>query len=152
MTIPKSNASIIITQVNNFPKIGTVHDPAFAWIGGNLVLAYQIAPVDGNGCALIFFKDASDVSVIPLNEEGLYKNQSGPYVPEFCIEPWQISEITGDPKTEYWKALKSRRWLISFNDHTMDIVFEDVELKKISAEIQMPDQMLLKHIEHLNNI
>ena len=152
MKFLKSSSTATITKVDNFPAIGTVEDPAYAWVGRNLLLAYQVAPVDDGGCALIFFKDASDVSIFPLNEEGLYKNKSGPYVPEFNIEPWQINEISGDSKTEYWKVLKSRRWLISFNDYTMDIVFEEVELKETSTDIQMPDQMLLKHIDYLKNV
>lgn len=147
----KSNSTTTITKVDNYPAIGTVEDPAYAWVGRNLLLAYQVAPVDDSGCALIFFKDASDVSIFPLNEEGLYKNKSGPYIPEFNIEAWQINEISGDPKTEYWKVLKSRRWLISFNDYTMDIVFEDVELKEVCADIEMPKQFLLERIHLLKS-
>lgn len=147
-----STPKALIAQVDNFPAIGTVEDPAYAWMGRNLLIAYEIAPVNGNGCALIFFKDASDVSIFPLNTEGLYKNKLRPYVPKFNIKPLQINEISGDPKTEYWKFLKPRRWIISFNDYTMDIVFEDVELKEASSDIHMPDQMLLKHIDYLKNV
>jgi hypothetical protein len=151
MKFLKRNPITTITQIDNFPTIGTVEDPAYAWVGRNLLLAYQIAPVDGGGCALVLFTDASDVSIFPLNVEGFGKNKSGPYVREFAIQPWQINEISGDPKTQYWKVLKLRRWMISFEDFTMDIVFEDVELKEVSADIQMPDQMLLERIDYLRN-
>lgn len=151
MKFLKSSPTATITKVDNFPAIGTVEDPAYAWVGRNLLLAYQIAPVEGGGCALVLFDDASDVSIFPLNVEGLAKNKSGPYVPEFFIEPWQISEISGDPKTQHWKVLKARRWMISFMDWTMDIVFGDVALKEICADIEMPEQFLLERIHLLKS-
>lgn len=147
----KSNTMITITQVDSFPTIGTIENPAYAWVEGKLLLAYQIAPVDGDGCALILFTNASDVSIFPLNVEGFAKNRSGPYVPEFAIRPWRINEISGDPKTNHWKVLKSRRWMISFEDFTMDIVFRDVELREICNDIEMPDQLLLDRIHQLRS-
>ena len=73
--------SVNITYIENFPSIGTIEDPAYAWINGKLLLSYQIAPVDGGGCALLLFKDVSDASIFPLNVEGISENKSGPYVP-----------------------------------------------------------------------
>ena len=151
MKFLKNSSTATITKVDNFPAIGTIEDPAYAWVGRNLLLAYQIAPVDGGGCALFLFSDASDVSIFPLNVEGFAKNKSGPYVPEIFIEPWQISEINGDPKTQHWKVLKSRRWMMSFMDWTMDIVFGDVELKEICADIEMPEQLLLERAHLLKS-
>ena len=135
--------SVNITNIENFPSIGTIEDPAYAWINRKLLLSYQIAPVDGGGCALLLFKDVSDASIFPLNVEGISKNKPGPYVPEFPIQPWAIIEIHGDSKTQYWKVLKKRRWVISFMDWTMDILFEDVELKEVCTDIKFPNQLLL---------
>lgn len=134
--------SVDITYIENFPNIGTIEDPAYAWINRKLLLGYQIAPVDGGGCALLLFNKVSDASIFPLNVEGFGK-KSGLYVPEFPIEPWTINEIQGDSKTQYWKVLKKRRWVISFMDYTMDILFEDVELKEVSTDIKSPAQLLL---------
>ena len=142
--------SVDITYIENFPKIGTIEDPAYAWINRKLLLSYQIAPVDGGGCALLLFNYVSDASIFPLNVEG-FGEKSGPYVPEFPIEPWAINEIQGDSKTQYWKVLKTRRWVISFRDCTMDILFEDVELKEVCSDINLPTQLLLGRTHLLKN-
>lgn len=143
--------SVNITYIENFPNIGTIEDPAYAWINRKLLLSYQIAPVDGGGCALLLFKNVSDASIFPLNVEGFGKNQSGPYVPEFPIKPWAINEIQGDSKTQYWKNLKRRRWLISFMDCTMDVVFKDVELKEVCTDINLPAQLILNRTHLLKS-
>jgi len=147
----RNHAKVTVTRIDDFPTIGTIEDAAYAWVGRNLLLAYQIAPVDGGGCALVFFADAIDVSIFPLNVEGFSKNKSGPYAPDFFIDPWQINEISGDDKTQYWKVLKHRRWIISFMDWTMDIVFADVELKEICNNTEMPDQLLIERIHLLKS-
>jgi len=95
--------SVNITHIENFPSIGTIEGPAYAWINRKLLLSYQIAPV----------------------------------------QPWAIIEIHGDSKTQYWKVLKNRRWVISFMDWTMDILFKDVELKEVCTDIKFPNQLLL---------
>lgn len=129
--VSQRSSTATVTKVDSVPAIGTVEDPAYAWGRRDLLLVNQIAPVDGGGCALFLFRDASDVSIFPLNVEGFAKNKSGPYGPEFFIVHWQITEISDNPKTQHWKVLKSRRWMISFMDWTMDIVFGDVELNEV---------------------
>ena len=138
-----------INQITTFPAIGTIEDPAFVWLNRNVYLAYQIAPIDGEGCALLHFFDVIEASIIPLNTEGLHKNTSGPYVSEFPIKPWEFNEIKYDRKSAYWKTLSPKRWQISFEDCTIDVIFQKVELKAIDQNIQYPDEMLRSHIEAL---
>ncbi|WP_373236176.1 hypothetical protein [Cohaesibacter celericrescens] len=143
-------SQIEVNQTNGLPAIGTVEDPSFIWKDRTAYLAYQIAPVDGSGCALLRFRNVIEASIIPLNTEGLFKNTSGPYVPEFPIKPWEVNEIRNDSKTVYWKALNARRWQISFEDWTVDIISEQLELLTIDKNTQFPEEILHANIEKLD--
>lgn len=138
-----------VNQTTGLPAIGTVGDPSFIWIDRTAYLAYQIAPADGGGCALLRFLDVIEASIIPLNTEGLSKNTSGPYVPEFPIAPWEINEIRNDEKTIYWKALNARRWQVSFENWTIDLIFEQFELMKIDRNARFPDELMHASLEKL---
>jgi hypothetical protein len=135
-----------VIQVHGFPVIGTVEDPAFAWIDRTAYVAYQIAPIDGDGCALLQFSGVIEANILPLNTEGLFKNTTGPYAPEFGIKPWEINEIKNDSKSGHWKTLNARRWQMSFEDWTLDIIFEEVTLHSVNKHISSPDDMLRNQV------
>ena len=123
------------------PHIGTVGDPSLFFDDGDLILAYEIAPISGDGCAVIRFSDVIHCECNPLNTHGIALGQQS-YPTEF----WSFTEVTGSERTEKWAVLKPRFWTISFNDRTVEVVFNSVDLVASYPSVSKPGQALLKYL------
>ncbi len=126
-----------------FPQIGTVEDPAlFRDCDRNLLLSYEIAPIDGGGNAILQFSDVVYYEQNPNNvHEGLRHSQ-------YSVRPWDFTEILGSDLTDRWSSryCPRRFWTISFNDWMVEIVFSGVKLVQESQEGLAPDAGLLRYL------
>ncbi len=129
-----------IPPAEEFPKIGTVANPAIFYDGSDLWLSYEIAPVSGGGVALLRFLDVADFQVSPLNTEGLHQ---GPYP----ARPWAFTEVIGAENTPHFMPFTCRFWTISFNDATVLVAFESVELRARTGEKISPARFLRGHLQ-----
>ena len=108
------------TPAEAFPSIGTVQNPALFSDEDDLLLSYEIAPVAGGGIAILRFSSVIHFEQNPTNSKGLADAK-------YPTRPWEFSEISGADRTEKWESLQPRFWTVSFNDVTVEVVFEKVE-------------------------
>ncbi len=73
------------------------------------------------------FRDVIDFRITPLNVEGLKQCR-------YPIQPWAFNEILDSEEAHQWNALSPRLWLITFNDLTIEILFETVSIIDRDAE------------------
>ena len=124
--------------VEDFPVIGTVENPAVFYDGRNLFLCYQIAPISGGGNAVLKFQSVLEFHLKPLGADGV-RNA------EFPVRPWAITEIVGSDKTARKDGRPNPRfWTVSFNEETVEVVFETVELAFQSPAVALPQSTLLR--------
>ncbi len=129
-----------------FPQIGTIEDPAlFRDCHENLLVSYEIAPVDGGGNAILAFSDVVYYEQNPNNvPEGLRDSK-------YPVRHWNFTEILGSDRTDKWSSQYSplRFWTISFNDWMVEIVFSGVKLVQELREGIAPDVGLLRYLTML---
>lgn len=126
-----------------FPQIGTVEDPAlFRDCERNLLLCYEIAPVDGGGNVILAFSGVVYFEQNPNNvHEGLRDSK-------YPVRHWDFTEVFGSDRTDRWSSQFSARrfWTISFNDWMVEIVFSSVEQVHRTPEQIAPDAALLGYL------
>ena len=129
--------------VERFPQIGTVEDPAlFRDCHGNLIVSYEIAPVDGGGNAILAFSGVVYYEQNPNNvPEGLRDSK-------YPVRHWNFTEVSGSDRNDRWSSLNnpSRFWTISFNDWMVEIVFSRVKLVQELKKVIAPDVGLLEYL------
>lgn len=131
--------AVVVIAKENFPAIGTSENPATFYDGSNVFLCYRIAPIGGDGNAVIKFKDVIDFRISPMNVDALPKCR-------YPLKYWEFNEILDAEETQYWKSLKPRFWMISFRDVTVEILFEDVEFLFRAQDGVDPRITLLKFL------
>lgn len=130
----------------DLPRIGTVRDPSLFFDEDELLLAYEIAPISGGGCAVVWFSGIIHFECNPLNVHGVGMGQE-----TYPTEAWCFTEVLGSDRTEVWAALKPRFWTISFNDRTVEVLFERVELVQVNLSVSTPHEALLSYISSKPN-
>lgn len=120
----------------NYPLIGTVQNPVFFFDGCDLLLSYDVAPAAGGGVAILKFSDVIYFEKNAINVEGL---RDAPYP----IKAWDFTEVRGSERLTKWKALDPRFWTISFNDMSVEIVFQQVQLVQETRQVAQPSETLL---------
>jgi hypothetical protein len=124
------------------PRIGTVDAPALFFDGRNLLLAYTIAPISGNGVAILKFWDIIHFECNPVNTRGLATHR-------YPASPWAFTEVVGSALTEEWQVLHPRFWTISFNDVTVEVLFSEMDIVDRNADGRHPPKALLSYISEL---
>jgi hypothetical protein len=129
------------TPEETFPSIGTVEDPAyFRDCERNLLLCYEIAPVDGGGNVILEFGDVVYFEQNPNNvSEGLRNSK-------YPVRAWDFTEVLGSDRTERWQTLNRRFWTISFNDWMLEVVFSRIRQVHLAREPMAPDVALLEYL------
>lgn len=128
-----------IQPLEQFPQIGTIENCAMCYDGGNVLLCYDIAPVSSGGIAILEFKRVISFCLDPMNVEGLGKAVHP-------VSPWSFTEVLGSEKVARWKSLKPRFWTISFNDETVEILFQSVELRQETRAKLAPSAALVAYL------
>ena len=132
-----------ISPQETFPQIGTVEGPAlFRHRENELLLCYEIAPVDGGGNVILAFNDVVYFEQNPNNvPEGLANSK-------YPVRMWDFTEVVGSDRTERWSSefFRRRFWTISFNDWMVEIVFSSVQQVHESREPISPDAALLNYV------
>lgn len=119
-----------------FPSIGTTENPAFFFDGYDLLLCYDIAPIDDGGIAVLQFDRVILFEKNSNNIEGLGASS-------YPIRPWEFTEVYGSERTERWSPLSARFWTISFNDVSVEVVFETVDKVYETRKVTSPHLALL---------
>ncbi|MBS0410828.1 MAG: hypothetical protein JSR86_13005 [Proteobacteria bacterium] len=127
----------------SFPQIGTIEDPAyFKDCHRNLLLCYDIAPVDGGGNVVLEFRDVVYFEENPNNApEGLCHAK-------YPVRLWDFTEVVGSDRTDRWSTqyFPRRFWTISFNDSMVEVVFSSVRQVHLTREPIDPDAALLEYL------
>jgi hypothetical protein len=105
----------------SFPELGTVANPAVLFDGNDVFICYETSARAGGGNVVLKFRDVIDFGITPLNVERLKQCR-------YPIQPWAFNEILDSEEASQWKALSPRLWLISFNDLTIEILFDTVSI------------------------
>lgn len=105
-----------------FPALGTVANPAVLYDGLSAFVCYEAAPSAGGGNVVLKFGDVIDFRITPMNVDGLPECR-------YPIRPWAFNEVVDGDEAAKWKVLNPRFWLISFNDVTIEVLFETVSLE-----------------------
>ncbi len=119
----------------NLPMIDTDHDPALFFDGENLLLAYSVAQLSGGGMAVLEFSDVLEFHADSINVDEL---SEAPYP----VTAWGFTEIIGSKKCERWAAMAPRYWSISFNDHTLLVMFEHMRIAGVTRNATLPRKAL----------
>lgn len=119
----------------NFPAIGTVENPALFYNGSDLLLCYEVAPVEGGGIAVLQFAGVIDLRLNSMNVDGLGSSK-------YPVQAWSFTEVSGSDKQSRWKAFDPRFWTISFNDQTVEVLFETVDLLLDARDAASPETAL----------
>ncbi|APG88936.1 hypothetical protein SAMCCGM7_pC1757 (plasmid) [Sinorhizobium americanum CCGM7] len=67
------------------------------------------------------FGNVIDFRISPMNVEGLQECR-------YPLHAWHFNEVAGSEETAEWRSLNARLWLISFNDVTIEVLFQTVSL------------------------
>ncbi|WP_379063374.1 hypothetical protein ACHMW4_20645 [Mesorhizobium sp. UC22_110] len=136
-----ANAMERIMQVSiaheAFPRIGTVLNPAVFFDGEDAFVCYRTSERAEAGNVVLKFGDVIDFRMNPETVEGLKTFR-------YPVAPWAFNEVVGAEETTRWQVLDPRFWVISFNDVTLEIVFETVSLIHHGEERCPPGTTLLK--------
>ena len=119
------------------PEIGTVLNPAASYDGEDVFLCYRASERAGISNVVLRFHAVIDFQVTPINVEGL----NGCRYP---LQPWAFNEVMGSSEVDRWKALHPRFWLISFNDVTVEILFESVSVVHREPKDRSPNATLIE--------
>lgn len=126
-----------------FPQIGTVEAPAyFRDCESNLLLCYEIAPVDGGGNVILEFGDVVYFEQNPNNvPEGLGNSK-------YPVRAWDFAEIIDSDRNARWSSrhFPHRFWTISFNDWMVEVVFSGIRQVHMTREPITPDIALLEYL------
>ncbi|GKX33100.1 MAG: hypothetical protein MnENMB40S_07180 [Rhizobiaceae bacterium MnEN-MB40S] len=130
------NRNSVVAPHEAFPELGTVANPAIHYDGNDAFLCYEASAQAGRGNVVLKFGDVIDFHLTPLNIHGLHKCR-------YPIEAWSFNEILGSREADPWKVLGARFWLISFNDVTIEILFQTVSIMKHDTEGPSPGATLI---------
>jgi hypothetical protein len=126
-----------------FPQIGTAEGPAiFRHREAEMLLCYEIAPIDGGGYVILAFGDVVYFEQNPNNvPEGLGNSK-------YPVRAWDFTEVSGSDRTDRWSSefFHRRFWTISFNDWVVEIVFSSVRQAFESREPISPGAALLNYL------
>ncbi|WDZ78693.1 hypothetical protein PWG15_09455 [Ensifer adhaerens] len=86
-----------------------------------IALSFAMKPRSGGGNVVLRFDDVINLQVTPMNVDGLPGCR-------YPIQPWEFNEVAGGDEAAKWTGLNPRFWLISFNDITIEVLFETVSL------------------------
>jgi hypothetical protein len=111
----------VVDPQEAFPELGTVANPAVLYDGSDAFVCYEASYRAGGGNVVLKFGDIIDFHITPMNVEGLKECR-------YPVSPWAFNEIIGGEETAKWEVLSPRLWLISFNDVTIEVLFETVSL------------------------
>jgi hypothetical protein len=117
----------VVVPLEIFPEPGTVANPAALYDGDNVFVCYEASARDGGGNVVLRFGDVIDFRVTPVNVDGLGDCR-------YPIKPWAFNEILGGAETSRWTALAPRFWMMSFNDVTIEILFDTVAIASRDSE------------------
>lgn len=131
-----STSVTVIQPPENLPDIGTVENPVTFYDGEDVFVAYEVSHRRGGGVAVVAFKGIIDFRITPMTSEGLRQCR-------YPIKAWRFSEIHNAAEINQWKVLKPRYWFVSFNDVTLEILFEDVTLMLHDTKATSRRQALL---------
>ena len=126
----------VLEPLETFPEIGTVANPAVLYDGNDVLLCYDASIRSGGGNVVLKFGNVIDFRISPMNVEGLQECR-------YPVYPYQFNEVTGGEETGKWCPLNPRLWLISFNDVTIEVLFETVSLVIHDAEGGPLDRTLI---------
>lgn len=119
-----------------FPEPGTTANPAMFYDGDDTFLCYEASVRARGGNVVLKFAEVIDFRITPTNVEGLKDCR-------YPVQPWAINEVTGVSETEASKLFDARFWIISFNDLTVEVVFESVSLIARDLTDRRPEKTLL---------
>ena len=122
------------------PQIGTVQAPAYFSDGDTLWVAYEVAPVDGGGRALLKFNGVVKFVQNPHTVEGARNTQAYP------ITPWGFTEVFESEETTVWHSMTLRFWTLSFNDMTLAVTFHSMRKLAVDTAAKTPTQALHTHL------
>ena len=111
----------VVEPKEAFPEIGTAENPAVLYDGNDAFLCYEASVRSGGGNVVLKFGNVIDFRVSPMNVEGLQECR-------YPIHAWHFNEVAGSEETAKWTPLSARLWLMSFNDVTIEALFETVSL------------------------
>ena len=125
-----------VKVIEDLPYIGTVLNPMYFSDGRNVFIAYEVAPLENGGVAVVRFSDVIRFHDLPMNAEQMGRHRYYSNGLEF----YSFNECAFAEELSAWCVLKSRFWVISFNDVTLEIVFGSFEMVYRS-----PDNVSLRH-------
>jgi len=117
----------VVVPTESFPEPGSVANPAALYDGHDVAVCYEASARDGGGNVVLRFGDVIDFRVTPVNVDGLGDCR-------YPIKPWAFNEILGGAETSRWTALAPRFWMMSFNDVTIEILFDTVAIASRDSE------------------
>lgn len=126
-----------------FPELGTVANPAVIYDGNDAFVCYETSVRAGGGNVVIKFGEVIEFRITPMNVEGLKDCR-------YPINPWTFNEVLEGAETTGWTALNPRFWLISFNDVTIEVLFETVSLISRDTKAGSPYSTLIGTLLELN--
>ncbi|NTF32942.1 hypothetical protein G6L88_12860 [Rhizobium skierniewicense] len=126
-----------------FPELGTVANPAVIYDGNDAFVCYEASARAGGGNVVIKFGEVIDFRITPMSVERLKDCR-------YPVNPWTINEVLEGAEATDWKALNPRFWLISFNDITIEVLFETVSLVSRDAKSGSPRTTLIGTLLELN--
>ncbi|MHC1548799.1 hypothetical protein [Phyllobacterium sp. K27] len=122
--------------IEALPELGTVSNPAVLYDGNDAYVCYETSDRTGGGNVVLKFGGVIDFRMTPMTAEGLRECR-------YPIKPWAFNEVFGGEETMRWRALDPRFWLISFNEVTIEIIFETVSIITHDGEGCTPKDTLL---------
>ena len=133
----------VLSPEEAFPELGTVANPAVIYDGNDAFVCYEASNRAGGGNVVIKFGDVIDFRITPVNAEGLKDCR-------YPVNPWTFNEVLEAAETRDWTALNPRFWLISFNDVTIEVLFETVSLVSRDTKGGSPHTTLIGILIGLN--
>jgi hypothetical protein len=106
---------------------------------GDLWIAYAVARSSPLRYAVVRFAEVIDHRLSPINDEGLGKQ---PYY-RAGLQFYSFNEVTGSEETKYWRALRPRHWVVTFQDNTLDVIAEDAQVMARDLEASDPVAALM---------
>ncbi|RUM02145.1 hypothetical protein [Rhizobium chutanense] len=135
----------VVTPEEAFPHIATVGNPAAFFDGYDAFLCYEASVQPGGGNVVLKFADVIDFRITPMNVEGLRACR-------YPVKPWAFNEIVGSEEAAKWKVFNPRLWLISFQDITIEVLFETVSFISLDTERAVPQSTLIDVVNQMARV
>jgi|JI8StandDraft_1071087.scaffolds.fasta_scaffold273970_1 hypothetical protein len=120
----------IITILKDFPEIGIPNNPIVLYNGGQLLVCYEISLTD-NKFAVIEFEGMIEYKVTPINDEGIGKHKYA----KFGLNWYSIHEITNIEEIDYWKSIKPKYWVFTFQDRTVEVLGTKINIVNNDCDV-----------------